>query len=738
MISLPAIWLLGASASVTLAMIHLSTWLIDRRNRAQFLFSILALAVSLIAVCELQMMRSDSVEHFRLWFWRIHMPLFVALVSMVWFIRASLGTGRLWFAWGLTGLRGLILILNFICTPNFNYRSLDAIERVPVIGGGTVAVAQGQASQRTYLGRAGNVLLLVFVLDASIKRFGRGTPSQRRLALIVGGSVAVFVFLSTAQTALIVGGSVKWPYMISLAFVFPVVAMGYELGADVARAAGLARELDRSRAELLDVKQRMDLAAKAAGLAMWRWEIGRDEIWMSEAGRSLFGFTRNEPISIGRFAQILHPQDRQRFLNAARQFTRETGEYASEYRIVHPDGRVRWIVGRGRVEFNGNRTPLRVHGISLDITERRQAEEQFRQVFDVSPSAMVIVNERGRIARVNARTESVFGYSREELIGQPVEVLVPLNLRELHAAHCARFREMPIPGPMSKGDDLLCRRKDGSEIPVEIGLNPVESSDGGFVLASILDVSERRNIERERQRQRDELAHLSRVAMLGELSGSLAHELNQPLTAILSNAQAAQEFLSGRSPDLQEVRGILEDIVQEDRRAGEVIRRLRALFRKGEVNYESIDLNDLIRDVLRLLNSDLVNHDVDVATRFAESIPAVNADRVQLQQVLINLIVNACDAMSASSTRRITVGTSMLDGQEVEIRVSDTGCGIPPEQLRQIFEPFHTTKAHGMGLGLAVCRTIILAHAGRLWASNNPSGGASFHVALPPFHAGVT
>jgi C4-dicarboxylate-specific signal transduction histidine kinase len=253
-----------------------------------------------------------------------------------------------------------------------------------------------------------------------------------------------------------------------------------------------------------------------------------------------------------------------------------------------------------------------------------------------------------------------------------------------------------------------------------------------------MDVSERRNIERERQRQRDELAHLSRVAMLGELSGSLAHELNQPLTAILSNAQAAQEFLAGGSPDLQEVRGILEDIVQEDRRAGEVIRRLRALFRKGEVNYESIDLNDLIRDVLRLLNSDLVNHDVDVATRFAESIPAVNADRVQLQQVLINLIVNACDAMSGSSTRRITVGTSMRDGQEVEIRVSDTGCGIPPEQLRQIFEPFHTTKAHGMGLGLAVCRTIISAHAGRLWASNNPSGGASLHVALPPIHAGVT
>jgi C4-dicarboxylate-specific signal transduction histidine kinase len=218
----------------------------------------------------------------------------------------------------------------------------------------------------------------------------------------------------------------------------------------------------------------------------------------------------------------------------------------------------------------------------------------------------------------------------------------------------------------------------------------------------------------------------------------LAHELNQPLTAILSNAQAAQEFLAQDPTNLDEVRGILQDIVDEDKRAREVIRRLRLLFRKGEVQFEALDLNELVLEVLKLMNSDLVNHGVSVETELAGALPTIRGDRVQLQQVLINLIVNASDAMTNNdiNDRQLRASTTLDDGNGVRISLADSGCGIPAGQLEQIFEPFHTTKDKGMGLGLAVCRTIISAHAGKFWATNNPDRGACFHIALPPLSGG--
>jgi two-component system, LuxR family, sensor kinase FixL len=317
--------------------------------------------------------------------------------------------------------------------------------------------------------------------------------------------------------------------------------------------------------------------------------------------------------------------------------------------------------------------------------------------------------------------------------------LLPEGLRSAYGGDRGDDLSAPESRAMGTGRELFGRRKDGSEVPVEIGLNPILTSEGKSILASVLDITERRNAERERVRQRAELAHLSRVAMLGELSGSLAHELNQPLTAILSNAQAAQAFLAQEATDLDEVRGILKDIVDEDRRAREVIRRLRLLFRKGEIQFEALDLNELVLEVLKLMNSDLVNHGVKVQTDLVDALPRIKGDRVQLQQVLINLIVNASDAMSDNNgfDRTMRVTTQLEDSQAVQMSVSDAGCGIAADQIERIFEPFHTTKAKGMGLGLAVCRTIVSAHAGKLWATNNRPRGACFHATLPSIPAGA-
>jgi len=248
----------------------------------------------------------------------------------------------------------------------------------------------------------------------------------------------------------------------------------------------------------------------------------------------------------------------------------------------------------------------------------------------------------------------------------------------------------------------------------------------------VLDITQRKQAELEAQEHRNEVARLLRAASLGELSSALAHELNQPLAAILYNAQAAQLFLSRDKFDLEEIRHILGDIVTDDQRASEVIRRLRALLTKGEFQPQLLDANELIQEVLKLMHHDLTARKVGVVTELTPDLPLIRGDRVQLQQVLINLIQNAGDAMvqASKSVRALTLRSQRIEGG-VEISVADTGCGIPPGGEEKIFQAYHTTKPHGLGLGLSLSRSIVSAHGGRLSAENLATGGALFHCAIP-------
>ncbi|HEX6690121.1 MAG TPA: MASE1 domain-containing protein, partial [Burkholderiales bacterium] len=251
-----------------------------------------------------------------------------------------------------------------------------------------------------------------------------------------------------------------------------------------------------------------------------------------------------------------------------------------------------------------------------------------------------------------------------------------------------------------------------------------------LLLAVALEEGSR--VERDAREQRLQLTHLSRVAMLGELSGGIAHELNQPLTAILSNAQAAQRFLANGNADPAELADILGDIIAADQRAGEVIRRLRALFKRGETQFQRLDANELVSEVLSIVHGDLVTRSVEVQAQLGDGLPAVEGDRIELQQVMLNLIFNACEAMSGleGGKRALTVRSIAVDGG-VQVSFIDRGPGFPAEQYARLFEPFYTTKAQGLGLGLSISRSIMVAHGGRVWGSATPGRGATFHIFLP-------
>jgi signal transduction histidine kinase len=251
-----------------------------------------------------------------------------------------------------------------------------------------------------------------------------------------------------------------------------------------------------------------------------------------------------------------------------------------------------------------------------------------------------------------------------------------------------------------------------------------------LLLAVVLE--ERERSLREAQEQRLQLTHLSRVALLGEMSGGLAHELNQPLTAILSNAQAAQAFIANKTIDDAELLEILHDIIAAEQRAGEVIRRLRALFKRGETHFQRLDVNQLVREVMSLAHGDLATRSIASSLQLAPGLPEVEGDRIQLQQVMLNLIMNASEAMGAvpPETRELTV-RSIAAGGRVHLTFTDRGPGFGTELYETLFEPFYTTKPLGLGLGLSISRSIVAAHHGRLWGVGTPGRGATFHITLP-------
>jgi PAS domain S-box-containing protein len=363
--------------------------------------------------------------------------------------------------------------------------------------------------------------------------------------------------------------------------------------------------------------------------------------------------------------------------------------------------------------------------LATSVMERRKAEERFAKVFRSSPDAMIVSDrESGRIIEVNGRWETLSGYSASETIGR--------TLCDLNIYPSGSDRQMLL-ARTSRGDsvhdfEVCLRTKTGEMRRVQISADTDEIGGKSCLIKAIRDISDRERAEEAQQK----LAHMSRLAVLGELTATIAHEVRQPLSAILANTDAAELLLPSNTPELDEVRRILSDIRRDDLRADEAIRRIRGMLTKGEPQIQPLSLREILSDVLKLLASDARKRHVQVREELQPGLPLVLGDQFQLQQVLVNLIVNGMDAMNGTPepNRRLTIKAAE-DGPTVRVTVIDKGQGIAPTHASRIFESFFTTKDEGMGLGLSIARSIIEDHGGRIWVENNPEHGAIFHFTIP-------
>ncbi len=485
--------------------------------------------------------------------------------------------------------------------------------------------------------------------------------------------------------------------------------------------------------KLHEFEERVTLAAETAHLGVWELNTETKELWVSDKVRELLQFQFEGPVTYAEFKDRVHPEDRA-MTNAALERAIETqGGCEIEYRVLLPDGTVCWMSGRAHCVSDEKGNLTRLLGVSMDVTERKQAQELFQLATEAAPSGTILVDRQGRIVLVNAQTEKLFNYWRNELVGKSIDILVPDHVAPRHPAIRDKFFAAPKTMTLGAEREVVARRKDGSEFPVEIGLNPIKTPQGLLILATVVDISARKAAEAKARRQREQIDLLTRVSLLGEMTASIAHELNQPLSAIVSNANAGMRFIDKDKSDPETLREILVDVAADGRRANEIIRNVRNTIKKGGAIRQLISLNEVVANVAHMVQPDAAQHSCEVKTSLAKNLPAIEGDPTQIQQVLINLVSNAFEAMRHKplNKRKVEVTTERSGDETIGVIVRDYGVGISGEARERLFEQFFSTREEGLGMGLAIVRSIIEAHGGTIEAENVKDGGARFHFVLP-------
>jgi len=495
--------------------------------------------------------------------------------------------------------------------------------------------------------------------------------------------------------------------------------------------------LERRNADqtIRESESRLHLAADSAGAGLWILDIATGGFWLTDKTRELFGFPSDRMIYMGDFLDIVHPEDREKIHQAIHRAQHSKEIITVQYRILRPDGSIRWIVSRGGISSGDKEETSRLMGVSLDITERKQLEnevkkavEEWRATFDTIQDLIMVLDCEFRIIRVNRAVEAFLSLPAENILGRHYHTFLPAA-------------DMPAEGcPVTKA--LKTQQHAEAEVHFDkkniwllISATPMYDEKGnmtGFIQTA-KDITEHKRTEEEILRLHEEYAHIARVSAMGELTASLAHELKQPLAAIRSNAQAALRFLTSDKPDMDELHEVLKDIISDDRRADEVIKKLRALMRKSKLQITDLNMKEAVQDILSLIARHENLRKISLRLELDETIPPVAGDRIQIQQVILNLILNSTEALMSRKqpSRSILVRTFQPDSRTVTLSVKDNGPGIKENVMPHLFEAFYTTKEEGLGMGLSISRSIVEEHGGRLWAENNPDGGATFSFTIP-------
>jgi PAS domain S-box-containing protein len=520
------------------------------------------------------------------------------------------------------------------------------------------------------------------------------------------------------------------------------IAMALENSLAYREAAELKSKLEREKTYLAD-------AQRLTRTGSWAWDpaSGAYDYWSEEMFR-IYGFDPKEgPPTRKTVLQRIHPEDVNRVeANFQKSYCEKT-ETIDEYRIEFPDGTVKHIHMIRHPILNGAGDLVKLLGTSMDVTERKRAEEVLRRSQAYLADAQKLTHTGAWACDSTTQplywsdeVFRIFGFDPQDglpTLDQPLERIHPED-REIFWEGFQRAIQKKVDVEV----EYRILTPDGRVKHIRALAHPVLDENGALIeeVGTIVDITALKQAEEERERLRRveaDLRHLNRVSMMGELAASIAHEVNQPLSGIVSNGSACVRWLGGEVPNVEEARETARRIVRDGKRAAEIIARIRALAtKKVAVRKEELNLNDTIREVLSIIGSEAKKKSVIVRTQFADDLSAVSGDRVHLQQVALNLVLNAIEAMGGidEAARELVITTRNVDIEQVEVMVEDTGPGLDQDAMARIFEPFYTTKPSGMGMGLAISRSILEAHGGRLWATAKDGPGTVFHFSLPKFH----